>query len=321
MTNLLAHPTSWFDQDCLEDVSCDFCGANAANHVYQRPDSLWVVQCERCGLLYLNPRPQEPALISLYTNDYFVNPTGLAPSSYVDCFSSEQIRDISFAARRRLAMVNKQTGLRGKRVLEIGCATGETSQAAAAAGASVVGYDFSRDALLRGRTRYPNLEFTAGAAQELPFRSGSFDAVFAFELIEHLPSPSRGIHEMSRVLREGGVLVLTTPNAARGRQLGWNLWQGFHTSFEHPCFFDARTLSTYLSRDGFTTEGIYSFGDGSVRPGSSGSWTKTTLRRVGLFNLAKSAYKRFFAPLLSDWKNGDGFHTLMVIARKCSAGS
>jgi 2-polyprenyl-3-methyl-5-hydroxy-6-metoxy-1,4-benzoquinol methylase len=316
MTNLLAHPKLWFHQDCLEDVNCDLCGSNAANHIYQRPDSLCVVQCERCGLLYLNPRPQDQALRSLYTNDYFVNPTGLAPSSYVDYFSSEQIRDISFTARRRLAMVRRHTGLRGKRVLEIGCATGETSQAAAAAGASVVGYDFSSDALARGRTRYANFAFTAGTAQELPFRSGSCDAVVAFELIEHLPSPSRGILEMSRVLREGGLLVLTTPNAARGRQLGWDLWQGFHTSFEHLCFFDARTLSVYLSRNGLMAEGI-----GSVRPGNSGSWAKTALRRLGLFNFAKSAYRHFFAPLFPDWKKGDGFHALMVIAGKRSSGS
>jgi SAM-dependent methyltransferase len=47
-----------------------------------------------------------------------------------------------------------------------------------------------------------------------PFKDGYFDAVFAGEIIEHLFDPDHFLDEIYRVLRPGGVLVLTTPNLA-----------------------------------------------------------------------------------------------------------
>jgi SAM-dependent methyltransferase len=47
-----------------------------------------------------------------------------------------------------------------------------------------------------------------------PFEEGSFDAVFAGEIIEHLFDPDHFLDEIYRVLRPGGILVLTTPNLA-----------------------------------------------------------------------------------------------------------
>lgn len=47
-----------------------------------------------------------------------------------------------------------------------------------------------------------------------PFEDGSFDAIFAGEIIEHLFDPDHLLDEIYRVLRPGGILVLTTPNLA-----------------------------------------------------------------------------------------------------------
>lgn len=50
-----------------------------------------------------------------------------------------------------------------------------------------------------------------GDAMKLPFKSASFDIVLATELMEHLPSPHNFLLEVSRVLRDGGTLILTVP--------------------------------------------------------------------------------------------------------------
>jgi 2-polyprenyl-3-methyl-5-hydroxy-6-metoxy-1,4-benzoquinol methylase len=314
-------PKSWVHKEGLEEIPCDLCGAANPTAIYCRPDQLLVVRCINCGLLYVNPRPADSTLSSLYTGDYFVNDRGNAPSDYRDYFAEEQVAGRSFAARRDLEVVRRHAVIDGARVLEIGCATGEVAQTASQMGARVVGYDLSSDALAQAKMRYPNLALTSGSAHNLPFRSGSFDIVLAFELIEHLASPAQGIREISRVLRGDGIAVLTTPNANRGRQLGWDSWQGFHTSFEHLYFFDVKTLSAYLAAPGLVMVGTYSSGDGQIRARQVESFAKTLLRGMRLFGVVKRLYKLTCAPLTRYWRGGDHFHTLMIIAKNKSHSS
>ena len=46
----------------------------------------------------------------------------------------------------------------------------------------------------------------------LSFETGSFDAILSYETLEHVPCPSRFIAELGRVIKLGGILVITTPN-------------------------------------------------------------------------------------------------------------
>ncbi len=57
----------------------------------------------------------------------------------------------------------------------------------------------------------------------IPFADGAFDHVFCIEVLEHLPNPWGALTEMHRVLRPGGVLVLSVPNPYHAKELIWNL--------------------------------------------------------------------------------------------------
>ena len=56
-----------------------------------------------------------------------------------------------------------------------------------------------------------NIEYAVASADTLPFRDGSFDAVLCLETIEHLPRPRPAAREMMRVLKSGGLVMITTP--------------------------------------------------------------------------------------------------------------
>lgn len=64
-----------------------------------------------------------------------------------------------------------------------------------------------------GAVRYAARPRVFGDAQALPVRAASVDAVTMLEVIEHLPDPDRALAEARRVLRPGGILVLSAPFA------------------------------------------------------------------------------------------------------------
>jgi SAM-dependent methyltransferase len=59
-----------------------------------------------------------------------------------------------------------------------------------------------------------SLRSVAGSGLQLPFRDRSFDAVVAFEVIEHLPDVATALDEMLRVVRRPGHIVIGLPNHA-----------------------------------------------------------------------------------------------------------
>ncbi|MBA3375744.1 MAG: methyltransferase domain-containing protein [Actinobacteria bacterium] len=102
---------------------------------------------------------------------------------------------------------------RGRRVLDLGCRSGAFTRSFLD-GNEVVGLDVDRVALAKAAEL--GIEPVAGDVEEpLPFTDASFDAVVAGELFEHLRFPSSLTGEVRRVLRPGGVIVGSVPNAFR----------------------------------------------------------------------------------------------------------
>ena len=83
-----------------------------------------------------------------------------------------------------------------KRVLDAGCGAGYGSNAISAEALGVIGIDLSQDAVTYANTHYTSasLHWAQSSCTQIPFASGSFDVVLAFEVIEHLqdwPQPDR----------------------------------------------------------------------------------------------------------------------------------
>jgi SAM-dependent methyltransferase len=92
----------------------------------------------------------------------------------------------------------------GTRVLDVGCGHGDLCAAAAARGAIATGVDLAEGMLDAARAAHPDITFTLGDAEALPFADASFDAVLGAFVVNHLPDPERGAAEMARVVAPGG---------------------------------------------------------------------------------------------------------------------
>lgn len=103
----------------------------------------------------------------------------------------------------------------GDYVLDLGCGTGPAALAAAMrAGTSgrVVAIDTQPAMLAIGKAK-PNtgapIEWLVGDAQALNYAAGTFDAVVACHLLQHLPDPAKALSEIRRVLKKGGRFTTT----------------------------------------------------------------------------------------------------------------
>lgn len=102
--------------------------------------------------------------------------------------------------------------VKGKTILDVGAGTGRTSVVLAKMGAEVTALDVSEEMLKELKNKNSKIEIVVGDAESLPFPDKSFDAVVAGFLIVHLKDPTRFFDEAYRVLKDGGILLVTNIN-------------------------------------------------------------------------------------------------------------
>lgn len=132
--------------------------------------------------------------------------------SFADQFDSRMNK---YDLHKRLAVVFDELlgshSLGGKTLLDAGCGTGWFSQRAVERGARVTSMDLG-EKLLGEVAKKCASERVVGSILAIPFQDRSFDYVISSEVVEHVPDPFKAIAELHRVLKPGGILVITTPN-------------------------------------------------------------------------------------------------------------
>lgn len=100
----------------------------------------------------------------------------------------------------------------GKRILESGCGSGRWMAFFERLGHRAVGVDDSAGPLRLAHSRDAAMRLVRGDAVDCPFASASFDAVFSSYVAEHFPDgPARLFREIHRMLKPGGLLIVTVP--------------------------------------------------------------------------------------------------------------
>ncbi|MBB3258020.1 glycosyltransferase involved in cell wall biosynthesis/SAM-dependent methyltransferase [Paraburkholderia bannensis] len=103
---------------------------------------------------------------------------------------------------------------KGKTVLDIACGEGYGSSLLARSAASVIGVDIAQEAVDHASQHHAaaNLQFRLGSAAKMPIDDASIDVVVSFETIEHHDQHDEMMAEIRRVLRPGGLLIMSSPD-------------------------------------------------------------------------------------------------------------
>jgi SAM-dependent methyltransferase len=186
-----------------------------------------VMRCKRCSHLFCSPLPER------------------VTESYQEVVDEEYLRHAD--SRRLAAAAVVQTIAKhtvGRRLLDVGCATGDFLEAGRAAGFDVAGIELSSWSCAIARER----GFTVHKQALSAFAEDSnerFDVISLIGVIEHFPDPRAEMTNIAKLLSPGGLVVVWTGDSSSwlARALGrhWWYWQGQHIQY-----FTERSLTSLV---------------------------------------------------------------------------
>ena len=232
----------------MESVACNLCGAQEPAWIRAIPDpsdtSVYyrLVQCKRCELVYLNPRPGEAEILA----------RSPGYQAMIRRMTDELLASrIGRLGLRMMRDARTLPGVAPGRLLDIGCSSGDYLARMCGLGWRAQGIEMDAEAARYAREAY-GLEVATGRAEERlrDYANASFDLVTMWHVLEHLTDPSGVMAEVARVLRPGGLLLLEVPNfASAWESMMGRYWYTLEPPF-HLYHFSPRTLRRLLGQAG-----------------------------------------------------------------------
>jgi 2-polyprenyl-3-methyl-5-hydroxy-6-metoxy-1,4-benzoquinol methylase len=198
-----------------------------------------VVQCQGCGLVYVNPRLDAEARHRHYNS---------GESSRIEYYL-----DVEAADRRSFGEVldRAERMVPGKgELLDIGPNVGTCLALARERGWRVRGIEINAEAARHCREAR-GLDVITGTLQPETYPEGRFDVVLMGDVIEHVASPTYLMLTVARMLRPGGVALVSTPDIA-----GWVARLLQVKPVEHLHYFDPSTMGRLVRQAGLEVVGI-----------------------------------------------------------------
>ena len=157
-------------------------------------------------------------------------------------------------AKRRLDTVSTLRGAPDKdaRWVDIGCSRGQFVEFAARTGYAAEGVEPAAD--IAEAARAAGLNVRTGLLEDQHYTDATFDGASLFEVVEHLREPLPLLREVHRILKPGGMLLVSTGNAASWTVAAMGArWDYFHIEKDggHISFFSPQSISLMAERAGF----------------------------------------------------------------------
>lgn len=242
----------------FETVGCTRCHTDQSKLLYALEDYLYKIpgrfaahRCQRCGLIFLSPRPTPETLARYYPDSY-------AP--YRPAIQDERHSLMRWMRRRRVyqrrRFVERFASSAPGRLLDMGASTGIFMDEMRANGWQVIGIELNEEAAAYARERL-GLEMICAELSQAQLPAEHFDLITLWDVIEHTFDPAAIFRQVWQQLAPGGIVALTIPSwESLDRRLFGRYWVGFDAP-RHLHVFSRPVIAEMLQEVGFTVEANY----------------------------------------------------------------
>ncbi|MHC1767838.1 MAG: class I SAM-dependent methyltransferase [Verrucomicrobiia bacterium] len=261
--------SSTANADSLETIACGVCGCETSRHLFLARDYIYgnsgewpVSQCAGCGVVFMNPRIPPRQIGAYYPPTYYTNERGQNPIARAtwkrglrDAFLRQYLgyslgptpklplRMLVVLAAplvSRFDSVQRYVGyVKDGRVLDVGCGNGHMLSSYRALGWETWGCEVS--AASAQLAAIDGHQIFVGEVTAARYPSNHFDAVTMWDALEHVHNPGETLVEIRRVLKPGGYLHVSVPNAG---SLYWRVFLDKWFMFTCPLHYYHYTAAT-----------------------------------------------------------------------------
>jgi SAM-dependent methyltransferase len=248
----------------MQQRHCVLCGVDCAERLFRPPAAPGpVVRCRQCGLVYISPIEDARALIfegpvlsasasGAATSADLALLVGSWEAPILAAKAAEwpALQRNAAAALARLEQHLPAAHPRAaqRKLLDFGCGGGFVLRVAQERGWAPSGLEPLAGHAIYARAQGAGPVIT-DTLHPTTFPPASFDAITAFQVVEHLPDPAGVVAQLARLLKPGGLLLIEVPNIDT-----WSvrLLRRYHRHFapDHLNFFSAHTLRLLLEQQG-----------------------------------------------------------------------
>jgi len=186
-------------------------------------ESFSILQCKQCSFLLTSPVPDNNELPRYYASDEYISHSakrkGLINSIY--------LLARNYTVQSKFRIVDQRVS--GKRILDIGCGTGELLGRFKSRGYETSGIEPNEDARKFAAKAYQLDIFNEEAITG--FESGRFDAVMMWHVLEHVASLEERIMQIVRIMHKEGTLFVALPNC---RSLDAKIYERYWAAWDVP---------------------------------------------------------------------------------------
>jgi 2-polyprenyl-3-methyl-5-hydroxy-6-metoxy-1,4-benzoquinol methylase len=226
---------------------CELCGSTQARELYTARDRLSnadarfaIAECLGCGVLRTLPEMTDAQLAAFYPNDYWGGNTPVS-EDWIRKSQHEKIR-VLFAC-----------GLKGGRILDVGCGAGFFLRALDSERWDAFGVEVGAAASAAAKLALGKERVFNGSLVDAACAESFFDVVTLWSTLEHTNEPRLTLEESRRILKPGGSIIVQVPNASsyQARLFG-GAWFSLDAP-RHRYHFTKNTLLALLHKTGFDT--------------------------------------------------------------------